>query len=286
MTNPFENFGTNIAQTFREYPSIVILDILIFAVLLYVVFSFLKKNNAVRLIPVFAVGLAVVVFVTTANLGFVLLSRVLVFFVLFVFIAAFFVFPQQARRILWKISTPKDAKESFSVKYNISDAALNEAIENIVKSSQNMAKKNIGALIVIAPESLPNHILESGTAIVGKVSSTLLETIFHEKTPLHDGAVIIQGNLISAAGCFLPLSHDTGIDKELGSRHRAAIGITETYKAFSIIVSEETGVISIAQNGEITRYLDSDMLRDTLQQIYGLKIAKSKVKKRVKGRNI
>jgi len=145
-----------------------------------------------------------------------------------------------------------------------------------------MAKKNLGALIIVAPEGMPSHILESGTAIQGRVSSGLVETIFQVKTPLHDGAICIQGNRLLAAGCFLPLSHDTAIDKELGTRHRAAIGITESHNVFSIIVSEETGVISTAQGGKLARYFDSNMLRDTLLQVYGLKVVtpKKEIKKR------
>ncbi|MCL2848049.1 MAG: diadenylate cyclase CdaA [Firmicutes bacterium] len=289
MTNPFQDFGQNLADTFSSNPIIAILDILIFATILFCVFSFLKKNNATRLIVFFAPLLALIVFLSHETLGFTILSRVLLYFVFFIFFGAILLFPQQFKRLIWRISASKEARESFSVKFAVSDMALNEAIENIVKSSINMAKKNIGALIVIAPEGLPSHILESGTTISGKVSSSLLETIFTNKTPLHDGAVIIQGNQILSASCFLPLSHDNAIDKELGSRHRAGMGITENHKAFSIIVSEESGVISVAQNGELTRYLDSDMLKDILQQLYGLKIVSGKLKnikgrRRVKGR--
>jgi len=204
-------------------------------------------------------------------MGFALLSRALIYFILFTFFAIIILFPSEVRRALWKLSAPKELRETFQAKYDVSDEELINTVENIVRSTQNMAKKNIGALIIIVPEGLPGHILESGIAIGGKVSSALIETIFHDKTPLHDGAVCIQGNRVVAAGCFLPLSQDSAIDKELGTRHRAAIGITESYKVFSIIVSEETGVISTAQAGKLTRYYDSDMLRDILMQVYGLK---------------
>ena len=100
------------------------------------------------------------------------------------------------------------------------------------------------------------------------ISSALIESIFFPKTPLHDGAMIINGTKILASGCFLPLSQETNIPKELGTRHRAGIGITETINVTALIVSEETGIISIAQSGKIKRYADSEMLRQTLKEYY------------------
>jgi len=269
------NFFGRIAQGFLENPAVHVLDMLFFAIVLYIVMAFLKKNGASKLIFIFVPALVFVVTVGLELLGFALLGRVLLYFLLFSFFGAYMLFPHQARRALWKISAPKEMRATYNAKYDVSDEELIATVDNIVRAAQNMAKKNMGALIIIAPEGLPAHILESGTAISGKVSSSLIETIFQNKTPLHDGAICIQGNRILAASCFLPLSQDTAIDKELGTRHRAAIGITESYNVFSIIVSEETGVISIAQNGKLSRYYDSDMLKDILMQVYGLKVAET-----------
>ncbi len=182
-------------------------------------------------------------------------------------------FPQELRRGLWKISSHKSDASTFSTHYDCSDEELHAAIDCIVRASQNMAKKNVGALIVIAPTTVPNHIIESGTALDSKLSSQLLECLFNTKAPLHDGAVFIRGNRIMAAGCFLPLTQSTSLDKELGTRHRAGIGITENLDVLTIIVSEETGVISVARGGELQRYYDAAMLTDTLEQVYGLKAA-------------
>jgi len=287
MNNPFDNFGQNISDAFTNYPISAIFDILIFALVLYAIFAFLKKNGATKLIFVFVPALVIIVTVGLQALGFILAGRILRIVIVFAFFAAILLFPQQSRRFLWKLSAKKENKPSFNAKYDITDDELFEAIENIVRASQNLAKKNIGALIVIAPEGLPSHILESGTQIGGKVSSALLETIFNEKTPLHDGAVCITGNKILAASCFLPLSQDLSIDKELGTRHRAAVGATENYRVLSVIVSEETGVISTAQNGELERYYNTDMLREVLMQIYGLKMGateKNTKQKKKKGR--
>ena len=107
----------------------------------------------------------------------------------------------------------------------------------------------------------------------------MLESIFNTKAPLHDGAVLVRGNRIMAAGCFLPLTQSLEVDKELGTRHRAAIGVSETNNVLTIIVSEETGVISVAYRGELKRYFDSEMLTDTLQEFYGLKAIAHSTKK-------
>lgn len=112
------------------------------------------------------------------------------------------------------------------------------------------------------------EIIETGTAINGNVSSGLLINIFIPNTPLHDGAVIIKGNIILAAACFLPLSDNKSISKELGTRHRAGIGISEKSDCLSIMVSEETGSISTAEDGAISRYLDIDTLESKLLEIY------------------
>ena len=274
MYNPFENFSQNLRDSFMNNPIIAVLDILIFATLLYIVFVFLKKNNATKIIYFIVPIIIFTVFVINAVSSFLLLGRVIIYFILFSFFGFVVLFPQDIRRLVWKITSSKEQRGALNIIYDVSDMELLEAIENIVRAVQNMAKKNIGALMVIMPNNLPEHILQSGTQIMGKVTCQLLETIFSNRTPLHDGAVCIKGNQIISASCYLPLSQDANIDKNLGTRHRAAMGVTETYNVFSIIVSEETGVISVSEGGKLWRYYDSDMLRDALKQVYGLKLAK------------
>ncbi len=273
MSDIGKKFIENIKSRFTGAGNIVVsvLDIVLFSALLFVVFKSLKKNGASKLILFLIPVLLGAAVLSSEALGFVLMGRVFAYTVLFAILSVIILFPAETRRGLWKISSPREMRENFNTKYDVSDEELKDAIDNIVRSTQNMAKKNIGALIVIAPESFPAHILESGTAIDGKVTSSLIETVFHDKTPLHDGAMCIHGNRVVAAGCFLPLSQNNAIDKELGTRHRAAIGITEAYSVFALIVSEETGVISTAQGGLLTRYYDSVMLTDALREVYGLK---------------
>lgn len=149
---------------------------------------------------------------------------------------------------------------------DLSDDDLRFSVDEIIKACQTMSKARTGALIVIAPTAVPKHILETGVSIGALVSSPILESIFNTKAPIHDGAVIIKGNRILAAGCFLPLSETHSVSKALGTRHRAGIGITEESDMLTIIISEETGIISVAQRGALHRYVTPDRLRDILHK--------------------
>mgnify|MGYP000949817660 FL=1 len=141
-------------------------------------------------------------------------------------------------------------------------------INEIARAVQDMARAKIGALIVIERKTGISDVIETGVKIDGELSGSLLENIFVPNTPLHDGAVIVRGYRIAAAGCFLPLTENGNINKQLGTRHRAALGISENSDAIAIVVSEETGVISIAHNGKLTRYLDSKGLKEILKKVY------------------
>ncbi len=140
-----------------------------------------------------------------------------------------------------------------------------EGFEEIILAATTLASKKIGALIVIEKDIGLRNYAESGIALDAVLTYDLLVTIFSPNTPLHDGAVIVQRNRIIAAGCFLPLTLDPHLSKELGTRHRAAIGITEETDAITVIVSEETGIISSAMGGKITRNLDGTGLRAVLE---------------------
>ena len=139
-----------------------------------------------------------------------------------------------------------------------------------------MSKNDVGAIIILANGNMPKTIIDSGVIIDSEISSALIESIFFPKTPLHDGAMVINGSKVHAAGCFLPLSQEVNLPKELGTRHRAGIGITETISVTSLIVSEETGIISIAQGGKIKRYVDSEMLRQALKEYYWQELLEQK----------
>ena len=153
----------------------------------------------------------------------------------------------------------------------LSQEEIDADISQIVKACQNMSKTDTGALIVVVKDDIYDYILESGTQINAKITSELLETIFYPKSPLHDGAVIIKGDRILAAGCYLPLSQDTTLPREFGTRHRAAYGLTEAHPSLTaIVVSEESGIITAMYDKHYKRYIDSAALTQALKIGYGL----------------
>ena len=157
-----------------------------------------------------------------------------------------------------------------------SDRTLNE----IVRACVEMAKVRTGALIVIENNHPLTEFERTGIEVDGIVTSQLLINIFEHNTPLHDGAVVIKGDRVTAATCYLPLSDNMGIGKELGTRHRAGVGVSEVTDSLTIIVSEETGKISVAYMGELERALDSDRLKERLRQIQNKAVDDKKEKKK------
>jgi len=143
-----------------------------------------------------------------------------------------------------------------------------KSLEEIVRAAISLANRKIGALIVIERETSLKDFIEVGTPLDAKVSKELLISIFYPTSPIHDGAVIINGNRIAAAGCFLPITLSAELSKSLGTRHRAGIGLTEETDAIAIIVSEETGFISMASGGKLETRLDMGTLREMMTDIF------------------
>lgn len=176
-------------------------------------------------------------------------------------LAIIILFQPELRRALEQIG-----RGSFFTRNKKSkEEVLNQVIDSIVKSCNYMGKRRIGALITIERDTNMGDFVETGIPIHGQLTTQLLTNIFVPNTPLHDGAVIIKENEIVAAACYLPLSESAFISKELGTRHRAAMGISEVSDAITIIVSEETGQISCTRSGELHRDLDQDKLTDMLR---------------------
>ena len=237
-------------------------------VFLYLIFSFLKNNNARLAVWVFALVSIVVscAIVLEGENG----KVVLVLPALFLLIVCA-IFSVEIKRLLWSSKTESKAHE-----VKVSDRQVDKSINEIIRAVQNMSKQDVGALIILADAAMPSSILESGTYLNCDITSQLIESVFFPKTPLHDGAMIIRGVNVVAAGCFLPLSQELSLPQELGTRHRAGIGITENIDVVSIIVSEESGIISIAQKGKIKRYIDNETLKHTLSEYYKNYYAKAK----------
>lgn len=158
----------------------------------------------------------------------------------------------------------KAAEEKFS----------NHTIDELVKAAFAMGKVKTGALIVLEDEIVLDEYIRTGIDVDAIISSQLLINIFEKNTPLHDGAIILRGDRVVSATCYLPLSDSRGLSKELGTRHRAAIGISEVSDSLTIVVSEETGRVSVAYRGEIFRNLDAEGLRAKLQQFQNLNVEK------------
>jgi diadenylate cyclase len=180
-------------------------------------------------------------------------------------IALLIVFQPELRRALEYIGRTKFLTKSIA---DIEQEEIERLVEEVGEAAGSLSRQKIGALLVIEKETGLNEVVETGTRIAGQVSRALLINIFIPNTPLHDGAVVIRKNKIMAAGCFLPLTDNSSLNKELGTRHRAGLGITEKSDALVVIVSEETGAISIAENGKLTRYLDVDTLKKRIDSSF------------------
>jgi diadenylate cyclase len=180
-------------------------------------------------------------------------------------LAILIVFQPELRRALEYIGRSRFFTKSFT---EIKDETLSGVVEEITEAAASLSRQKIGALIVLERKTGLSEVAETGTKIEGQVSSELLINIFIPNTPLHDGAVIIKEDMIKAAGCFLPLTDNMSLSKDLGTRHRAALGISEKSDCLAIVVSEETGAISIAENGSLARYLDIKTLEQILLDMY------------------
>ena len=229
--------------------------------------KFLFDNDSSALVMLFVfvmiIAGAILTFIPNINTAIYLLVPVLFI------IAILILYSVEIKRILWARRNTKmlDAKHGEGISYD--EDKVQRCIVEIIKALQNMSKNDVGAILVLSTGSFPTQILDSGVRLDSDISSELIESVFFPKTPLHDGAMIISGTKITAAGCFLPLSQNIeNIPKDLGTRHRAGIGVTETIDVMSIIVSEETGIISIARAGKITRYADTEALKKTLAKYY------------------
>lgn len=251
---------TDLLFIFRNFDWRSIIDIAVVAVIFYQLLMLIKGTRAVQLLK----GLLVLLVVSIAakQLGLNTLTWMLDKLWTMLLVALPVVFQPELRRALERLGRGKFISMHPTT---AGPEELKKLIEELVRSTQVLAQSRIGALIVIEKNTGIQEFVETGVKIDGVVSSEFLVNIFIPRSPLHDGAVIIRGDRVAAAGCFLPLTQDTGLQKDLGTRHRAALGLSEVSDALVIVVSEETGVISVAQNGKLARFLDEKSLRDLLK---------------------
>ncbi|MBU5425756.1 diadenylate cyclase CdaA [Tissierella pigra] len=240
-----------------------IIDIIIVAAVFYKLFKLIRETRAEQLTKgIFALFIFAKV---SGLLKLYTINWILENAMTVGVIAILIVFQPELRRGLEYIGRSRFFTKSF---LEIKGESLSRTVDEIVEACASLSRQKIGALIVLERQTGLNEVVETGTKINGQVSSNLLINIFIPNTPLHDGAVIIKEDMIKAAACFLPLTENMNINKELGTRHRAALGISERSDSLSIIVSEETGAISIAENGAIARHLDSQTLKQILTDMY------------------
>ncbi len=189
-------------------------------------------------------------------------------------IALVVIFQPELRNALEDIGGKNILRNVFMFSKTVEEKFSNHTIDELIKAVFAMGKVKTGALIVIEDEIVLDEYIRTGIDVDAIVSSQLLINIFEKNTPLHDGAIIMRGDRVVSATCYLPLSDSLSLSKELGTRHRAAVGISEVSDSLTIVVSEETGRVSVAYRGEIFRNLDADGLRARLQQLQHLNVEK------------
>lgn len=233
-----------------------LIDIGIVAYVFYKIYMLIKETRAKQLVK----GIMVLLVVTQLSEWFQLhvMNWILINTMTVGLIALLIVFQPELRRALEYIGRTKLLSKSMQ---DLEYEQLENIVDEMMESISSLSRQKIGALIVIEKDTGLSEIAESGTILDADISRGLLINIFMPNTPLHDGAIIIRNNKILAAACFLPLSDNPSLSKDLGTRHRAGVGISEKSDAFVIMVSEETGAISVAQHGKLSRFLDTKTLK-------------------------
>lgn len=238
-----------------------LVEILVIALVLFYFYKWVRGTFAIQA----ALGL---VFVILINAGVSILGLSTLNFILRSILdvgvlAVIIIFQPEIRKLLYSLGQNTTLDRFFGRGNTVS------VVEEVVTAVRNMSHSKTGALIVFARSSSLQDLVDVGVKLDARVKSELLETIFKRDTPLHDGAVVIRNNRIVAASCYLPISQNPNLSSVFGTRHRAAVGISESNNVFVIVVSEETGRISIAQNGNLTSGLSIQKLRAEMEELFG-----------------
>ena len=268
------NFWSFIKIQLVNISLVDVLDILVLAFLLYFAVKFLHVRRAGKLI--FGVSLWIAFLAVSRLVGLYAVSYVLSYFLQAGIIAVVVIFQPELRDLLERMGT--EPLKSFK---NISGNKVNEKkvlIDNICEAVVEMARTKTGALIVIERNTPVGDIIRSGVEMDAKISPYLLRNIFFDGSPLHDGAVVIRDMRIASAGCLLPLTRRGDVDLDLGTRHRAAIGMSEVSDAVVVVVSEETGTISVAAEKDFTRNFTDQTLNSKLTQLLSNIVIESSAK--------
>lgn len=239
-----------------------VLDILIIAFIAYWLIGYLRKTRAAQL--VWGVLIVFLIYAVADFVHLYTLSWLLEKVFAVGLVALVVVFQPELRRALEFIGRGRFSPFSFYMQAE----SYTANVDIIVRAVDYFAARKEGALIVIENQTALQDVADTGTPLDAKLTEQLLENVFYKGSPLHDGAVILRRDRILAAGCMLPLTENPNLSKDLGTRHRAGIGITEISDALVLIISEETGIISMAQDGKLSRFLDLKTLEKALLNLY------------------
>lgn len=235
------------------------IDIIFVSIILYRLLIIIKGTRAAQML--LGLGLLLLAYLLSSYLELYTMNWVIQSFWSQMVIVLIILFQPEVRRALAHIGETRLFRA-------FTPAEELKSLDEIVKAAVALANRKIGALIVIERDTSLKDFVEMGTPLDAKVSKELLLSIFHPSSPIHDGAVVISGNRITSAGCFLPIALSSSVSKTLGTRHRAGIGLTEETDAIAIIVSEETGAISTSINGKLDSRITMDALRDLLTELF------------------
>ncbi len=264
MTSLWETVQTMVWNVFHRPGLSDIFDILLVAIVIYELILLTRQTRGSAVLK----GLVLLLLIVGVSdlLGLTALNWMLMTIVNNGVVVLVILFQPELRKALEQMGRSmmmmRDKKRSDDSDEN------SRIITEIIACLTNLSRRRVGALIVFERKTGLQDVIETGISIDSQISSALLENIFEPNTPLHDGAVVIRGSRVMAAACILTLTEGQGISHELGTRHRAAIGVSETTDAVVLIVSEETGIISMAKGGRLTRHLDPKSLREILEGMY------------------
>ena len=255
-----------LASGFSQFSILDFLDIVIIAVLIYKLIVWTKETRAYEVLK--GIGLLFLCSIVSQLLSLTILSWLLDSILTSgsIIIVLFILFQPEIRRVLEKLG--RSGKRLGSAWLDASSMQNTAMIRDMQTAILSLSHRRVGALIVFEQKTGLGDLVGTGTRIEGLLSGALIENIFEPNTPLHDGAVIVRGSTLIAAGCFLPLSDDLTVSRELGTRHRAALGVSSVSDSITIIVSEETGAISIARDGKLVRYIDAKALNNVLESLF------------------
>lgn len=259
----FDVLVKTLGSGFAQFRLTDVIDILIIAILLYRLLVLTKETRAYQVLK--GLGMVFIAAILSDTLELPTLSWILSSFLVSGIIVVVVLFQPELRRALEHIGRGKIFDSALFGNYQREAAEIVSEMQHALLS---LAKRRVGALIVIEQRTGLGDIISTGTRIEGIISAPLIENIFEPNTPLHDGAVVIRDGQIVSAACFLPLAEDIAVDRELGTRHRAALGISSVSDSITIVVSEETGVISFARDGKLVRYIDQKALHNLLESIF------------------